>query len=356
MKLKPVLQIVGGLAVTLTLAPFIAADYWWIRIFDFPHVQLTVFTFFALLIYFIRFDIRAKKDYAFMIILVSCFVFQMGKIYPYTSLAKVEVLKSSKDDEQNSISILTINVLETNKQYQNVLNEIQKFDPEIIVLLEIDELWKNQIAPKIDAKFRYRVEEPLSNTYGILLYSKYKLINQQVKYLVDAEIPSVHAIVQLPSGQKIMLHAIHPTPPTPQHNPTSTDRDGEMQLIAKLAKEEVLPVIVAGDFNDVAWSRTTSLFQNVSGLLDPRKGRGFFSSYHADYMIMRWPLDHLFVSEQFRLTDISVGCNIGSDHFPYYTKLSFEPKTASFQKRDDPSKNEIKKSNSAIKNAKEDNI
>ena len=79
MTFKNILQILGGIAVVLTLVPFIAADFWWIRIFDFPHLQLTIFTAIATLAYFIKFDIKWAKDYAFVSIMTACLVFQILK-------------------------------------------------------------------------------------------------------------------------------------------------------------------------------------------------------------------------------------------------------------------------------------
>jgi endonuclease/exonuclease/phosphatase (EEP) superfamily protein YafD len=351
MKLKTFLQTVGGIAVVLTLMPFVASNYWWIRVFDFPHLQLTAFTLFALLIYFFRFDLRYWRDYAFVFIISCCVIFQMGKIFPYTTFAKLEILDNRNNDPDNFISILTINVLEKNEEYHKVLNEIKLYDPDIVILMETDERWLNEVSPEMAANYSYKVEEPRSNTYGMLLYSRYELINPEIKYLVDEEIPSTHSIVVLPSGQEVMLHVIHPTPPMPQHNPKSTDRDGEMQMVAIMAKDSKLPVIVAGDFNDVAWSQSTLLFQNVSGLLDPRIGRGLFNTYNANNWLLRWPLDHLFVSDEFRVVDVSRGNHVGSDHFPYYAKLSFEPEMAIIQEREEPTEKELEQSKEDIEEA-----
>jgi endonuclease/exonuclease/phosphatase (EEP) superfamily protein YafD len=94
---------------------------------------------------------------------------------------------------------------------------------------------------------------------------------------------------------------VHPTPPVPNENPRSTERDKELLLVADLAKASDLPVIVIGDLNDVAWSYTTELFLKMSGLIDPRRGRGFYNSFHAHYPFLRFPLDHAFISTDFKL-------------------------------------------------------
>ena len=156
--------------------------------------------------------------------------------------------------------------------------------------------------------------------------------------------------MKLPAGDTIQLYAIHPTPPMPQHNVSSTDRDAEMMRIALKSLESKYPVIVVGDFNDVAWSQSTSLFQKVSGLLDVRKGRGFFNTYNANYIILRWPLDHIFVSEHFRVISAERGGDIDSDHFPIFANLSFESEGADIQKAEPPTEDQLEKARDQIKN------
>ena len=144
------------------------------------------------------------------------------------------------------------------------------------------------------------------------LYSKLPLSDEQVNYLVETEVPSISATVQLRDDQLFHLHIIHPKPPAPGENEYSTARDVELLVLASALEAHDAPIVVTGDLNDVGWSRTTRLFTKISQLRDPRIGRGLFNTFHADFWFARWPLDHV------------VGKN-GSDHFPMLVSLTLLP-------------------------------
>jgi endonuclease/exonuclease/phosphatase (EEP) superfamily protein YafD len=127
----------------------------------------------------------------------------------------------------------------------------------------------------LEPQFRYRVAVPLSNTYGMHLYSKLPLTGSEVRYLIEPDIPSIRSRVQLPSGEWIQLYVVHPRPPVPTEAKDTKERDAEIILVGKESRMFKEGVIVAGDFNDVAWSENTELFQEVSGLLDPAAAVAF---------------------------------------------------------------------------------
>lgn len=271
------------------------------------------------------FPIEGQPEIIFTIALLINTIYLAWQVYPFTFISN-KVLVDTKDYvPARSISLFIGNIYQYNRKAAKYLAFLQDLDPDVIMIVETDYWWAKQMQP-LTKSHPYTLQVPLENTYGMLLYSRLELMDSHVKFLVEEDIPSVHTKIKLASGDLIQFHGLHPTPPVPGENPRSTERDKEILMIAKQAKACKIPVIVAGDLNDVAWSYTTELFSKISGLLDPRKGRGFFNTFHAKYPILRFPLDHVFCSVDFTVLSIKRLPTFGSDHFPMYIKLQFDPK------------------------------
>ncbi|MEQ7800023.1 endonuclease/exonuclease/phosphatase family protein [Pedobacter sp. ASV1-7] len=317
------LIVLSSLLLTFSLLSVIRHDYWTFRVFDYPRLQKFVATILTLILVTVFYN-GATIQYILMALLSINLIFLAYQIIPFTPLSKKHILQITKQIPDQSISIIIANVYQENTNYKSCIDELSKNQADIILLLETNKMWEQQTL-SLEKTHPFHKRLPLENTYGMLLYSRYELIDTEIKFLVEKDIPSIHTKIKLPSGQLLQLYALHPTPPVPNENPRSTERDKELLLVADLAKASKDPVIVIGDMNDVAWSYTTELFLKMSGLLDPRRGRGFYNSFHAHYPIMRFPLDHAFISTDFKLNSMKRLNNFDSDHFPIYIALQYEP-------------------------------
>ncbi len=317
--------LIYALAIFMVIAvilPLIRKDHWTFRVFEFPRVQkltLTVLT--LVLAYF--FLPHTLIHYLTMGILVLIIIHLVYLILPFTILASKSVKGISRKKAKDPFKLLISNVYQPNSDYSKLVSRIKRHEPDLVFLVETDDAWKKGIR-EIESLYPYTIFHPMDNTYGLLLYSKLELVEHQIRYLVEEDIPSIKAKVKSPAGGEILFFGLHPEPPFPTENPYSTDRDTELLLVARECELEKQPTLVIGDMNDVAWSYTTERFLNISGLLDLRKGRGIFPTFHAKNILMRWPLDHIFCSPHFKLIRMKRLKRIGSDHFPVLVELSLE--------------------------------
>jgi len=323
--MKTVIEIFSILILVAGLIPIIKKDYWIFRVFDYPRFQKLVLCLTILVFWLIMgFSSFNTMDYILFVGLLMMAGFQMYQIYPFTFLSQKMVESTGIDANFPTISVMVMNVYQYNKSHKKTLDLIKSGNPDIVLLVETDKEWANsmKVLKKCYTDF---VEIPQDNTYGMLFYSKLRILKHKVYHLIDQEIPSIEAILELESGDRVKIFAIHPTPPVPNENPKSTERDAEILMVGKKVKDYDKPTLVIGDLNDVGWSYTSELFLKISGLLDPRRGRGLYSTFHAKFFFLRWPLDHIFVSKHFTLDNLKIHKNIGSDHFPISAKFSLKP-------------------------------
>jgi endonuclease/exonuclease/phosphatase (EEP) superfamily protein YafD len=322
--MRTLLTALGSLMIVATLLPLLRHDAWWVRVCDFPRLQIVALTAATIAAYPFAAGLSGPVDYAFLCVLALALAYQGYMMFPYTRLSRRQVQWARERPAGATFSLLFANVLMTNRRAARLREIIRACDPDILLTVETDEWWADQLR-EFERSHPHTVLRPQPNTYGMTLYSRLELINPEVKFLVEDDIPSIHTRVRLPSGVEVELRCLHPRPPFPTESEQSTKRDAELLVVGQEVKGLKTPVVVFGDLNDVAWSRTNYLFQDISGLLDPRIGRGVYNTFHAKYPFVRFPLDHFFHSNHFRLVTLKRLPYFGSDHFPVLITLSYEP-------------------------------
>jgi endonuclease/exonuclease/phosphatase (EEP) superfamily protein YafD len=316
------LIIVSVLFLATAVAPLLPSQHWTVRVWEFPRVQQAVLLLICLAGWGIHVEQQPIIGSIFILLLTAALIWHLTWIFPYTFLASKEVKSSTLKDDDHTLSILGSNVYMHNKNSKGLCDLANEYQPDMLVTLESNGWWEEALTVLHD-NYPYRVACPLDNLYGIHVYSRLPFIENDVRFLVEDDVPSIEVIVKI-GDQKVKIYLLHPKPPSPSENKSARPRDHELHIIGREAKESELPVIVAGDLNDVAWSPTTRKFRKISGLLDPRIGRGFFNTFHANYPLLKWPLDHIFHSADFELVKIQKLASYGSDHYPLYTKLKLK--------------------------------
>ena len=331
------LRLLAAFVVAGTALPLIREPHWWIRVFDFPRLQLALLGSIVLGAYLwhVRSESGAARrpyDVVSIVLLVVALGWQTWQIWPYTRWHPVQAVDAEAHEEGHSFRLVISNVLMDNRNAGRWLDEMRAAKPDLVLMLEPDDWWVEQAQP-LRSELPFAIEHPLDNTYGIALYSRFPLRDVTVRTVVEDDIPSLWGSFELPAGDRVRFVFVHPRPP--QVADDTDERDAELVLVAREVDGHEGPLIVAGDFNDVAWSYTTQLFQKLSGLLDPRIGRGLYPTFHARYPPLRWPLDHAFHSKHLALVELRRLDAAGSDHFPILLELAVEPAAASEQETPD---------------------
>lgn len=297
--------------------------YWFIKILDFPRIQY-FFTGLVLLILFVILNKKWNFYAVFLVLgLLSSLVIHGIRILPYIAGEKtVPDVNTMAPSEERILGVLLANVLITNREAGKLLEIIEETNPDLILVMEVNEWWISELQ-ELKQNYPHFIEYPLDNAYGIALYSKLKLKEEEIKFFNGDGVPSIHTKVVLPSGEEVQFHGMHPVPPVPSSKYPDNVGQEEVALlkVGNMVAKDTIPSIVAGDFNDVSWSQTTRMFESEGDLKNVRIGRGFYNTFNARSFILRWPLDHYFVTDSFSLLTLERLPEFNSDHFPMYAEF-----------------------------------
>lgn len=320
----PILFAFALALVAVTVLGRVPIHDWWARACEFPRVQIA-----SLALAVALGSLLVDPPWFYWVLGAALFVLtvQVCRILPWTRAWSLQVQPAEPGHEDRCFTLLVANVLTPNRDSDGLIRQVRQREPDVLLTLESDQWWGDRLDEAF-GDWPCVIRIPLDNLYGMHLYSRLPLEDAEVKYLIQDDIPSIHGWLKLRCGDRVRFHALHPRPPAPEESKESLWRDAELLLVGKEIDKGGYPAVVAGDLNDVAWSRTTRLFCKVSGMLDLRRGRGMFSTFHAQKWYLRWPLDHIFVTEHFTLRRMARLKGFGSDHFPILVTLCFRPSRA----------------------------
>lgn len=98
-------SILCAIAIIAKRLPLINSIFWWIRIFDFPKIQIAVLTLFTIILAYVYLDFNWKFKIVLLLILVFSIVYQVQFVVVYTLLYKTQTKESNKPIAENSFNI-----------------------------------------------------------------------------------------------------------------------------------------------------------------------------------------------------------------------------------------------------------
>lgn len=99
----------------LTLMPFSRNQRWWVRVWDFPRLQMATLCLLFLLTELMIMPLSDGISTTIIILTVACMAYQSWWILPYTPFYRVQV-KKTVSGSHSRIKIMNSNVMTTNRK------------------------------------------------------------------------------------------------------------------------------------------------------------------------------------------------------------------------------------------------
>ena len=189
---------------------------------------------------------------------------------------------------------------------------INKFDPDIVVLEEVNARWIEDLR-LVTSRYAHSKIQPREDNFGIALYSRLPISQANIVYIGGAGVPSVIAEVDV-AGERATVISTHPLPPA--GSSYSRWRNDQLEKIPDFVGNATSPVLLLGDLNVTPWSHHFRRLLKRSGLRDASQGSGVQPTWPTHNRLLRIPIDHCLHSPEIVVVQKEIGPHVGSDHFP----------------------------------------
>ncbi|MET1756394.1 endonuclease/exonuclease/phosphatase family protein [Novosphingobium sp. RD2P27] len=301
----------AALLLIIVLISLIPNDKWFVRTVDLVREPLA---YAAALLLLVAIFVGSRWRWATVAMFALVIGISIWRIWPYSAAAatEIELVEAPQSpSEPGCFSAMSVNVKVANKQYAKLADQLRRYDPDLLFMMETDQPWIDSLKPVL-AEYDHVQTHSQPEAFGLVFATRLPVLKSNVVENTYRDTPTLYATLQPKGSLPIEFIGLHPKPPLPDWN---TELRDENIVNAGVQTPDRLPhAFVMGDFNDVPWSRTTTKFRDMGDWRDPRIGRGTYPTFPADLRLLGWPLDQLMLKGQLQLTSFEILPDNGSDH------------------------------------------
>ena len=274
--------------------------------------------------YYLYFDLLShfRIQYIVLIFPALCVSLLLGKrlisiaLFICLSIHCFEVLRSYLPKQTDGepagpvIRVMTNNLWAGNYSQAAQVHHIQSVNPDIIVFQEYTSHWEQALSKSLP-DYLYQEALVFDNPFGIALYSKFPLIESDIRVFAYDQYPTVEGKVAIGDHELIVI-GVHPPPPVTASR--YVERNRQLTLLGTAARSINKPMLILGDLNTTQWSGHFRQLEENGNLTDVRRGFGILTTWPSSRWLLRIPIDHILVNDQIKTVQTKVGEFAGSDH------------------------------------------
>ena len=301
-------EVSAYIVVCLAIVAFLDQYHWIIDLLAQFRVQYAIVLFLGAIISLARRRIKTLAIFA------TFFLINGWTILPWYFAPE-----TAGNTGQHSLRVAMMNVLTSNRQFEEVVQFVRSQNPDIFVAIEVNQEWVDQLqAGLTDLPHSNCI--PRSDNFGIAIFSNFEMM--QVQDMLYGPFPIESLKCTFVRGDKhFQLVATHPLPAL-SHRHWKGRKEQLAGAVADLNPD--FSRILVGDFNLTPWS---SHFRDVTRGAELRSAGLGYGPQPTWHIFPGWlgglKIDHVLVSEDLAVSSHVLSPHLGSDHRAIVVELEW---------------------------------
>ncbi|MDR2190156.1 MAG: endonuclease/exonuclease/phosphatase family protein [Candidatus Peribacteria bacterium] len=246
-----------------------------------------------------------------------------GEFFDFYTFGGEQFQQQTLPTQEQAIKIYYANILYTNEDYLSLQQQIEAYEPDVVVLVEFSPHHDTQMKEYFQEKFPYINRNSRSmGLAGDIVFSKYPIKDLSMNYPTPAG-KRKYSYFLLETQTPLYFYVVHTSAPVSiknfQMRNNQLKKLCEEFLLQSTKRTPNASVVMVGDFNLTPWSAFYHTFQQaLSGqVVNIFKGTPpTFTRSLRKNMPLVAHIDHVFLSSQLNVSALEVGNLSGSDHNP----------------------------------------